>query len=44
MRLPTGEFDGRHASVSGLTTRIRSGSICKHFADDGADQRLVALP
>ncbi len=29
IRLPTGEFDGRHASESGRTTRIRSGSICK---------------
>ena len=28
MRLPTGEFEGKHASESGRTTRIRSGSIC----------------
>src|SRR6202171_1859795 len=29
IRLPTGEFDGRHASESGRITRIRSGSICR---------------
>ncbi len=29
IRLPTGEFDGRHASESGRITRIKSGSICR---------------
>ncbi len=29
IRLPTGELEGRQASESGRTTRIRSGSTCR---------------
>ena len=43
MRLPTGLLDGRRVERIGVHHADAVGIALQHLADDGRDQRLVAL-